>query len=238
MKEKELTRLSRLTAILTLLKSRRVLNASAISKKFGIGIRTVYRDVRALEQSEIPVITIDGKGYSLMEGYTIPPLMFTESEANALITAEHLLNSSKDESLISNFRNALIKMKAVFRFGIKEKTEFLSNRIIVLQSGSENKTSNTLSEIQLAITASTLVKIKYKSPKSAAITLRTIEPTAIYSAEANWILIAWCRLRRGYRAFRIDRIANIEFTESTFLSRAFDIRTYFASCPDKYFLHP
>ena len=79
MPENETSRLSRLSAILTMLQSKRLLTASFISKKFDISVRTVYRDIKALEQSGIPICTEEGKGYSLMEGFTLPPVMFTEA---------------------------------------------------------------------------------------------------------------------------------------------------------------
>lgn len=68
-------RLSRLTAILTQLQSKRLLTAREIAEKYKISIRTVYRDIRTLESSGIPIITVEGQGYSIMEGYKIPPVM-------------------------------------------------------------------------------------------------------------------------------------------------------------------
>lgn len=232
---KEISRLSRLTAIHTLLQSKQILTSSEISRKFNIGVRTAYRDIKALEQSGIPIQTIDGKGYSLMEGYTIPPLMFTEAEANSLITVEHLINQNQDESLIKNFQDVLTKVKSIFRYGMKESTEMLSGRIAVHQNGNAIKTSNSLSQIQMAITSLTLIKVTYQSVNNTKITSRTIEPFALYSSHANWILIAWCRLRRDYRAFRIDTVKEIEFIETKFESRNFDLRKYFATCPENKF---
>ena len=97
--QKDKPRLARLTAILTQLQSKRILTAREIAEKHDVSIRTVYRDIRTLESSGIPIITEEGKGYALMEGYNIPPVMFTEEEANALITAEQLINKNKDNSL-------------------------------------------------------------------------------------------------------------------------------------------
>lgn len=232
----EIPRLSRITSILTLLKSKRILTAKHIAQKFHISTRTAYRDIRTLEESGVPIITVEGKGFSLMEGYTIPPVTFTESEANALITAEHLINQVEDESVVNNFKEALTKIKAIFRCDIKEKSELLSDRILILKSnGNGNKTSDSLSEIQLAITGFKLVKIKYQKPDSDESTTRVIEPLAIYTANEKWILIAWCRLRKDFRAFRIDRIKECQITEQHFENRNFDIREYFTSCFEKYF---
>ncbi len=133
MNENETSRLSRLTTILILLQSKRLLTATELSKKFNINVRTVYRDIRALEEAGIPICTEEGKGYSLMEGYTLPPVMFTESEASALITAEQHILRNKDVSLIKNYTEAIIKIKSksVFRYDLKDKADFLSKRIIL-----------------------------------------------------------------------------------------------------------
>ncbi|MEL7062687.1 MAG: HTH domain-containing protein, partial [Bacteroidota bacterium] len=80
----EKPRLSRLTAILTQLQSKRLVTAKALAERHNVSIRTIYRDIRTLEQSGIPIVTEEGKGYSIMEGYHLPPVVFTEDEANAL----------------------------------------------------------------------------------------------------------------------------------------------------------
>ena len=92
----EKPRLSRLTAILTQLQSSRIVTATALAEKHNVSVRTIYRDIRTLEKSGVPIVTEEGKGYSMMEGYQLPPVMFTEDEANALITAEQLVLKNKD----------------------------------------------------------------------------------------------------------------------------------------------
>ncbi|WP_370539714.1 helix-turn-helix transcriptional regulator [Algoriphagus sp. Y33] len=77
MNDNDTRRLSRLTAILTQLQTRRLLTATNLAEKFNVSIRTIYRDIRALEQAGVPILTEDGKGYTLMDGYKIPPVMFT-----------------------------------------------------------------------------------------------------------------------------------------------------------------
>ena len=75
-------RISRLTTIFTLLQTKHIVTSTALVGKFKVSVRTIYRDIRALEQSGVPIVTEDGKRYSLLEGYRLPPIMFTESEAN------------------------------------------------------------------------------------------------------------------------------------------------------------
>jgi predicted DNA-binding transcriptional regulator YafY len=78
MNDNDTKRLSRLTAILTQLQTKRLVTASELAKKFSVSNSTIYRDIKALEQAGIPVLTEEGKGYTLMEGYRMPPVMFTE----------------------------------------------------------------------------------------------------------------------------------------------------------------
>jgi predicted DNA-binding transcriptional regulator YafY len=96
-------RISRLTSIITQLQTKRLLTATQLSDKFPVSVRTIYRDIRALEEAGVPIITEEGKGYSIMEHYRLPPVMFTESEANALITAEQLVLKNKDASFIKDY---------------------------------------------------------------------------------------------------------------------------------------
>jgi predicted DNA-binding transcriptional regulator YafY len=233
--EYEISRLARITHIATMLKAKRILTAANIAKKFDISIRTVYRDIRTLESSGIPIVTIEGKGFSIMDGYTLPPLMFTEAEANALITAEHLINKSKDTSLSKHLQDALVKIKSVIGSGIKAKSDLLSDRILILEKGHNDKTSNSLSELQLGITNHTLTKIVYQKPDNSPATSRTIEPHVLCYLNENWILIAWCRLRNGFRAFRIDRMQKIEFENTKFKNRDTDLKKYFATWPENIF---
>jgi len=103
----EKPRISRLTAILTQLQSKKIITAKYLADKYNVSVRTIYRDIRTLENSGIPVVTEEGKGYSLMDGYQLPPIMFTEDEANALITAEQIILKNKDLSFVENYSNAI-----------------------------------------------------------------------------------------------------------------------------------
>ena len=88
-------RLTRLTAILTQLQSKKLITANKLAEKYGVSNKTIYRDIKALENAGVPIVTQEGKGYSLMEGYQLPPIMFTEDEANGLITADLIIQSNK-----------------------------------------------------------------------------------------------------------------------------------------------
>jgi len=228
-----MSQLSRLISILTLLKSRRVLTATELSEKFDVSIRTVYRDIAKLIEAGVPVITLEGRGYTLMDGYTVAPVQFTEKQANALITAQHLVKQSNDSSFKNDFEEALTKIKSVFRSSVLEKSELLNNKIHIFDQSYENISSNALSEIQLAITHFNYIEINYRKADDPNITFRKIEPCALFSTYQKWILIAWCHLRKDYRAFRVDRIQHFKILQDNFEDPKFSIQDYFKDCPYK-----
>jgi len=227
MNKDEIKRLPRLTAILTQLQTKRLFTASELALKFSVSNRTIYRDIKALEQSGVPILTKEGKGYSLMEGYRIPPIMFSESEANALITAEQLVLKNKDASFVKEYTEAIGKIKSVLRSNTKDKANLLSNRIVFGQNDDFIRTSNYLSTLQLALTNFNLVKINYYSPNNNQTTERTVEPFAIYTTQENWLLIAFCRLRNDFRAFRLDRINSLIVLNQVFEPHKMTFEEYF-----------
>lgn len=229
---KDKSRLSRLTAILTQLQSKRIVTAKYLSEKHNVSVRTIYRDIRALEESGIPIVTEEGKGYSLMTGYQLPPVMFTENEANALITAQQIILQNKDNSFTENYSNAITKIKSVLRVSQKEKVNFLTDRIFFRENPENKKSSDYLMTIQSAITDFRLLKIEYYSLQKK-FTERHIEPFAIYSTKGNWLLIAFCRLRKEFRAFRVDLIQNLTLHNETFEAHNITLEEYFELCREK-----
>ncbi|RLJ80466.1 helix-turn-helix transcriptional regulator [Pedobacter alluvionis] len=236
--ENDTKRLSRLTAILIQLQTKRLLTASELANKFSVSVRTIYRDIKALQHAGVPVLTDEGKGYTLMEGYRIPPVMFTESEANALITAEQLILKNKDASFVKEYSEAINKIKSVLRNNTKDKVNWLSNRIVFRQNSGNNRTSDYLSAIQLALTNFNLIKIRYHSYDNGQTTERNIEPFAVYSTQENWLLIGFCLLRQDFRSFRLDRIQDFTILNEKFEPHQMTLQEYFEICKEKYSLQP
>lgn len=226
MNDNETSRLARITAILTQLQTKRLITSTALAEKFKVSVRTIYRDIRVLEQSGVPIITEDGKGYTLMDGYRINPVTFTENEANALILAEQLVLKNKDSSFIKDYVDAIDKIKAVLKRSVKDKANFLADRTRFNQNINRERTSNNLSSLQFAITNFTLVKITYinEAKKSSA---RNIEPFALLSTQENWLLVAWCRMRKEFRYFRLDRIESLEIIPENFTPHKMTLQDFF-----------
>lgn len=221
--------LSRLLSILTILKSKRLITGPELADKFGVSLRTIYRDIKKLEESGVPILTIEGRGYSILEGYSVAPIMFDEMEVNALVTAEKLIAKTNDDSLIHHFHQTLTKIKSVFKSSLQAQGELLDRKMMVFKSKSNEVRSTSLSFIQMAITNFRVTDITY-STENEIISHRKIEPLALYCYDQRWIVIGWCRLRKDFRSFRLDRIQHFKVLDETFEDKNFDLRTYFLSC--------
>lgn len=226
MNDNDTKRLSRLTAILTQLQTKRLITSTTLANKFNVSIRTIYRDIRALEQAGVPILTEDGKGYTLMEGYKIPPVMFTENQANALILAEQLVLKNKDASFVKDYSEAIDKIKAVLGHTIKDKANLLADRTRFSQNINSERNSSNLSDLQFALTNFCVTKIEYTNETNKA-TSRLIEPFALLSTQQNWLLVAWCRLRKEFRYFRLDRIKKMEMLTEKFTPHKLTLQEYF-----------
>ena len=226
MNDNDTKRLPRLTAILTQLQTKRLLTATELAKKYSVSVRTIYRDIKALEESGVPILTEEGKGYTLMEGYRMPPVMFTESQANALIMAEQLVLKNKDASFVKNYSEAIEKIKAVLGHTVKDKANLLSERTRYSQNVNSERNSNNLSDLQFALTNFCLTKIEYNNETNKT-TSRLIEPFALLSTQENWLLVAWCRLRKEFRFFRLDRIKQLQVLSEKFTPHKMTLQEYF-----------
>jgi predicted DNA-binding transcriptional regulator YafY len=210
--------IERLNAILIHLQSKRIVKASEIAERFEISLRTVYRDIRALEESGVPIGAEAGVGYFLMENYRLPPVMFTKEEASALLFGEKLIEKMSDNQMKADFCSALFKIKAILNPEEKDRLEKLHDRITVLNYTASNENFNQLylSEIQQALVNKQVLEIDYQAGYGAPATKRFVEPIGLCNYSTRWHLFAWCRLRKEYRDFRLDRIHNLKVSNETF----------------------
>ena len=219
-----MNRIDRISAILIQLQSRRVVKAGDIAERFNISLRTVYRDIKTLEEAGIPLIGEAGVGYSIMDGYRLPPVMFTREEATAFLTAEKLMEKLTDPSSDENYKSAMYKIRSVLRMAEKDFLENIDGHIEVLKSRRVSPGAkldlNPLQIILKGIGERQVLSIHYFAAHNQQKSERCIEPVGVFYQDNYWHLIAWCRLREDYRDFRLDRISNIFADWRTFQNPA------------------
>ena len=213
-----MNRIDRLAAILIQLQSRPLIKAQDIADKFSISLRTVYRDVKALEEAGVPIIGEAGTGYRLMEGYKLPPVMFNMDEATALLTASKLVQSKTDAGISKHYIAALDKIRAILRHSEKDHIEEIDNHIAVMAHPAivyQPQAELYLQSILKAIGSSLVIEINYVSLEKNEATRRKVEPVGIYYLGSHWYLIAFCQLRKDYRNFRTDKITQLNITNES-----------------------
>lgn len=217
-----MNRIDRLHAILTHLQGRKKVTAQQIADRFSISLRTVYRDVKALEEGGVPVIGEAGSGYSIMEGYRLPPLMFSQEEAAALLLGAKLASEMTDSGVQRNMEEAMYKIRAVLRTTDKDFVEQLlpNIEVSVPRHRKTTQADRRLLQLQKAIAERKLIFMRYRSGNEEA-TERKVEPVGLWHYGQHWHLIGWCRLRNGYRDFRVNRIQSLELREEQYKVRSF-----------------
>jgi len=211
-------RIDRLSAILIQLQSKKIVKAQEIADRFEISLRTVYRDIRALEEAGIPIGAEAGVGYFLNSDFNLPPVMFTREEASSFLLAGKLVGKLSDAKVAGNFESALFKIKSVLKGSEQDYLDILTDKIEVYSRDYlTNKQQHLfLHEIQQALASKKVLKIGYKANYNQQFTERIIEPVSLCNYDMNWHLIAYCRLRNDYRDFRLDRIESVEMTNQTY----------------------
>ena len=226
--DEALNRFDRTLAILVLLQSRKLVKAQQLAERFRVSLRTIYRDIRSLEAAGVPVIGEAGSGYSIMEGYRLPPVMFTKEEAASFVAAEKLMHKFTDKGLGAHFNTAMNKVRSVLRGQEKEWIEVLDAQVWV-NKGTElfNKDiPNALEILFNSIAVQQQVYLEYRSFASAAPQVRYIEPVGVFHENDHWYLYGFCHLRNDYRQFRTDRIVAIRKTDQPFTRSHDDVDRY------------
>ncbi|MFI5138164.1 MAG: helix-turn-helix transcriptional regulator [Sphingobacteriales bacterium] len=225
-----MNRIDRVSAILIQLQSRRVVKAIDIAERFNISLRTVYRDVKTLEEAGIPIIGEAGVGYSIMDGYRLPPVMFTREEATAFLTAEKFVEKLTDTSTMEHHKSAMYKIRAILKTSEKNLLEEIDGKIEVLKTQSQLRVDHKdhIQTLLNSIAQKKVLTIDYFANHSQEHTKRDIEPIGIFYKDSYWHLIAFCRMRNDYRDFRIDRINHLLVTDTLFTNKHPTLKAYIA----------
>ena len=213
-----MNRIDRLTGMILLLQGHRVITAEKIAAHFEISVRTVYRDLQALGEAGVPIIGEAGMGYSLMRGYHVPPVMFTENEAAALFLSGEVTEQIADESLRDALRDALLKIRAVLPAERRDYVNRLSRSVGVslrIGTGADDE-RQSLMPLQQAVVRKQCVTLAYDAGRRGMITDRIVEPLGVLFYGRQWHLIAHCQLRNAVRDFRLDRMNHWQVLERPF----------------------
>lgn len=210
-----MNRIDRLFGILVILQSRKYISAETLADKFNISLRTVYRDIKSLGEQGIPISFEPHKGYCIVQGYFLPPVSFTNEEANALLLMEYLVNGFADKSIQKHYNIALTKVKAVLKNQQKEKIDILQTHTKFQMPLAMQHDYEYLSIIQQCISNKTIIEIDYKNKKDE-VSRRQLETIGLIFYAFNWHMIGWCHLRKQYRDFKVSRISGIKDTQIAF----------------------
>ena len=210
-----MNRIDRLFGMLTLLQSKKFVPAEKIAEKFKISVRTVYRDIKALGESGIPISFEQHKGYFVVQGYFLPPVSFSTEEANAFLLMEAIVSGFADKSIQIHYSNGLNKIKSVLRSSQKDTIDTLADNIKLQVPERVRNNFEYLSIIQNSISSKTILDIDYKN-NNEEISKRQVEPIGLIFYAFSWHLIAWCHMRNDYRDFKVARILKLRNMGSAF----------------------
>ena len=212
-----MNRIDRLFAILLSLQHKRRVRAQDLAKQFEVSKRTIYRDMSALNQMGIPIAAMPGEGFELVEGYYIPPLMFTENEAISMILGSRLLTQQAAGSLIQSANQSLAKIMVALPDQVRARAEALTNIIgFITPSRKFDLDDPQLLLVQNAIQEKRVLHLRYRGYQREDLTERDVEPHQLFYADGWWYLEAYCRMRKGMRDFRFSRMEKVTPLNETF----------------------
>lgn len=211
-------RFDRIVAILIQLQSKKTVKAQELADRFQVSLRTIYRDIRSLVVAGVPIYGEAGTGYSMMNGYRLPPVMFTKEEAGSFVAAEKLMQHFSDKNLGNHFESAMFKIKSVLRGAEKDWVAALDTHISIY-SARKAFNENIPDALELlfeSVVEQKQVILHYKSLAKQEPTIRHIEVVGLFHENRYWYILGYCHLRKDYRQFRIDRIQGISQTDKKF----------------------
>lgn len=215
-----MNRTDRLLAIVLELERKRIVRAEDLAKTFEVAKRTIYRDMLALCEAGVPILSSPGYGYSLMEGYFLPPLSFSQDEATMLLLGSDFVAQNFDAQYRDAAHSASRKIEAVLSKKLKSEVNYLKHSIRFVSYNLSNDAGlmNSLQLIRRAIIEKKTIALRYykRSPENSEPTQREVDPLALVYISNNWLMAGYCHLRKEIRSFRLSRMENLLLTEKVF----------------------
>lgn len=201
-------RADRLFQIVQYLRGGRLVTAAQLAEKLEVAKRTIYRDVADLIGSGVPIEGEAGVGYVMRAGYDLPPLMFTNDEIVALVAGARLLRAWGGASMAAAAEEALVKIETVLPDAARRRVATVPVHAFSL-SELDDETRARIDIVERAAQESTALVIHY-ADKDGRVSTRRVRPLGLWFWGKVWTAVCWCELRDDFRAFRIDRMAQIE----------------------------
>jgi len=206
-------RADRLFQIVQLIRGRRLTTASFLAMRLEVSERTVYRDVAELQHQGVPIEGEAGVGYRLGAGFELPPLMFTQNEANALVASARLAQAWLDPAMAAGAESALSKILSVLPAASRHAAE--SVPLMAPYSGITPVVKQTLQSLREAVEARRKVRVNYLDLAERS-SDRVLRPLGCVYWGKVWTLSAWCETRQDFRGFRVDRIERLQVLNDRF----------------------
>ena len=206
-------RADRLFRLTLLLGRGRILTGDRLAERLGVSKRTVYRDIRDLSLSGVPIEGEAGVGFRLRGGYQIPPLMFTPDEIQALVFGARLVQSCADEGLHAAAEDVLAKIDAVLPAQLKPMLD--DPGLLVPDFRVSVDVKHAVRELRGAVSRGQIVTFRYTQGDGSVITPR-VWPMCLRYISGTWTLGGWSELESAFRVFRLYRIQELRLTGERF----------------------
>lgn len=229
-----MNRTDRLLAIILELQQKGTQRAEDLAATFETSTRTIYRDMQALSEARVPIIGAPGQGYSLAEGYFLPPVSLTAEEAATLLLGIDFIEQQFDFEYRSKAKTARDKIEVILPKAIKQKVKRVRQGLKLLttqETVNDEKQSNHLAALRSAVIEERKIHFHYVKQIADVDgnreSERTVDPYALVYVNHAWGLIAFCNLRQHIRHFRLNRMSELTLLEERFIRPPdFNLRTY------------
>lgn len=206
-------RAERLFQLVQLIRGRRLTTAAFLAQRLEVSERTVYRDVADLQHQGVPIEGEAGVGYRLGAGFELPPLMFTQNEASALVAAARVAQSWVDPALARDIETGLGKILSVLPPAARVSAEALA--LYAPAMGLDDAIRAQLQPLREAVQARQKLRLSYRDASGDA-SDRTVRPLGCFYWGKVWTLSTWCELRNDFRGFRVDRMVTVATLDERF----------------------
>jgi predicted DNA-binding transcriptional regulator YafY len=206
-------RADRLFHIIQLIRGRRLTIAAYLAGRLEVSERTIYRDIADLQLQGVPIEGEAGVGYRLGAGFDLPPMMFTQDEAKALVASVRMAQVWLDPALAQSAQDALGKILSVLPVDARVAAEALA--VYAPQGGLPESAQRTLQTLREAVQERRKVFINYRDLSEKA-SERTLRPLGCFYWGKVWTLAAWCEQRSDFRSFRVDRVTYVRSLDDRF----------------------